>query len=334
VTRQGTGVSEGLISGWRAVRLTTDALSVTVLPDKGADIYQIIDRASGVDPLFKAPWGLQPHGASPRAGSEGAPFLENYEGSWQELFPNTNDACTYQGTPLEFHGEVATRPWDCVTEADDSTQAAVRLSIACRTVPLRLDRIMRVYHGTRELVLEERVTNTSPAAVDFVWGHHCVLGAPLIASGAELRAPAATIITPPEPWEDTARLKPGQRAAWPMARLRDGGMTDLTRVPGPEAASHDDVYLTDLAGGWVEVGHSELGLGFRLAFDHGVFGWIISWQPYGGTRTMPLRGAYALGIEPWVFGGNLQEALDAGSALRIDGHGTLETRLTASIRPW
>ncbi len=38
-----TGATEGVISGWRAVRLTSDTLSVTVLPDKGADIYEIVD---------------------------------------------------------------------------------------------------------------------------------------------------------------------------------------------------------------------------------------------------------------------------------------------------
>jgi hypothetical protein len=334
VTRPGTGVSEAVISGWRAVRLTSDAMSVTVLPDKGADIYQIIDLASGVDPLFKAPWGLQPPGASPREGSDGAPFLENYQGSWQELFPSTNDACTYRGTAIPYHGEVATRPWDWSVEADDDDQVAVRLSIVCQTVPLRLERIMRLRHGSRELVLEERVTNSSPGPVDFVWGHHCVLGPPLVAAGAELRTPAATIVTPPELWEDTARLEPGQRSAWPMARLRGGGQADLTRVPGPEAGSHDDVYLTDLDGGWAEVGNPALGLGFRLDWDPGVFGWIISWQPFGGAAAMPLRGAYGLGIEPWVFGGNLEQALAHGSALRIGGHGTLETRLTASIRTW
>ena len=334
MARPATGVSEGAISGWRAVRLTSDELSVTVLPDKGADIYQIVDRASGVDPLFKAPWGLQPPGAKPRAGSDGAEFLENYEGGWQELFPSTNDACTYRGAPVPFHGEVAVRPWNWWVEADDASQAAVGLSVECRTVPLRLERIMRLHHGARQLVLEERVTNLSPDPVEFVWGHHCVLGPPLVAAGAELRAPTATIITPPEPWEDTARLDPGQRSAWPMARLRGGGRTDLTRVPGRGAGSHDDVYLTDLDGGWVEVGQPALGLGFRLDWDPGVFRWIISWQPYGGARTMPLRGAYGLGIEPWVSGGNLEQALADGSALRLASNGTLQTWLTASIRPW
>jgi hypothetical protein len=88
------GLTETMLNGWRALTLTSDKLEVTVLPDKGADIYALADLESGIDPLFKAPWGLQPPGSPPREGSAGEKFLENYEGSWQELFPNTNDACT------------------------------------------------------------------------------------------------------------------------------------------------------------------------------------------------------------------------------------------------
>ena len=332
--RPGTGVTEGVVSGWRAVRLTSDTLSATVLPYKGADIYEIIDLATGIDPLFKAPWGLQPPGAAPREGSDGAAFLENYEGTWQELFPSTNDACSYRGAPVPFHGEVATRPWSVSVEASHGGLAAVRFTVECQAVPLRLERLMSLRPGERRLVLEERVTNLSPDTAEFVWGHHCVLGPPLIAAGAELRAPARTIVTPPELWEDTDRLEPGQRGRWPTARLRGGGSADLSRVPGPEAASHDDVYLTDLDGGWVEVGNRALGAGFRLDWDPEMFRWIISWQPYGGARAMPLRGAYALGIEPWATGGNLEQAVADGDALRLPGHARLDTRLTATILDW
>ena len=158
------GVTEAVISGWPGLRLTTDALSVTVLPGKGADIYELTDLATGVDPLFKAPWGLQPPGAPPREGSDGAAFLENYEGSWQELFPNTNDACRYGDAQVPFHGEVAALPWSVSVEADDGQEIAVRLSVDCRLLPLRLERLMRLRRGARELVLDERVTNLSREA--------------------------------------------------------------------------------------------------------------------------------------------------------------------------
>jgi hypothetical protein len=158
-----------------------------------------------------------------------------------------------------------------------------------------------------------------------------VLGPPLVAAGAELRVPCRAIVTPGEPWEHTARLAPGQRSAWPCAQGRDGGAVDLSRIPGPEAGSHDDVYLTALDGGWAEVRNPALRLGFRLDWDPGVFRWVISWQPFGGAHAMPLRGAYALGVEPWVSGGNLAAGVAAGEAVELAGGQALETTVVASI---
>ena len=96
---------------WEAVTLEDDDLSVTVLPAKGAEVTSLVHRQSGVDVLFSAPWGLQPPGSPPREGSDGEPFLENYAGGWQELFPNAGDPCEHRGRSLPFHGEVATVPW-------------------------------------------------------------------------------------------------------------------------------------------------------------------------------------------------------------------------------
>jgi hypothetical protein len=325
-----SGLSESMHNGWRALTLSSDLLEVVVLPDKGADIYALTDRASGIDPLFKAPWGLQPPGSPPREGSAGEAFLANYEGAWQELFPNTNDACAYRDALLPFHGEVATLPWSWSAEGGEDA-VAVRLSVDCQQTPFRLERLMRLPYGERALVLEESVRNTSAEPAHFVWGHHCVLGPPLVAAGAELRVPCRTIVTIGDLWEDTARLAPGQRSHWPAARGRDGDAVDLSRIRGPEAGSHDDVYLTDFDGGWAEVRNPALETGFRLEWDPAVFRWLISWQPFGGAHSMPLRGAYALGIEPWTSGGNLAAALDAGDAIELAGGGCLATTLVARM---
>jgi hypothetical protein len=316
-------IAEVDVSGWRAVRLAHAGIAVTVLPDKGAEIHSIVDVASGVELLFQAPWGLQPPGSPPREGSDGAAFLETYAGGWQELLPNANDACL----GLPFHGEVALLPWTW-TVVDELT---VRFEVSCRMRPLDLARTMRLDPDARRLELDETVSNRSGEPVELVWGHHCVLGAPLVGAGATLEVAAGTIVTIPELWEDTARLQPGQRSAWPIARGRDGGDVDLSHVPGPEAGSHDDVYLTDLAEGRAEVRNAALGLGFRLTWDASVFRWMITWQPYGGAHAMPLQGAYALGIEPWVSGGNLEAAIADGAALTLAGGASISTTLVAEI---
>jgi Domain of unknown function (DUF4432) len=322
---------EGERAGWRALTLRNGCIEVTVLPDRGCEIYEFRDRSSGVDVLFKSPWGLQPRGAPPREGSDGMAFLHNYGGGWQELFPSCNDACTYRGVELPFHGEVAVAPWDVNVASEGGETVELTCRVRCERTPFELERRMLLERGGATLTLRERAENTSGAAHELVWGHHCVVGAPFLEAGCRLHAPARTIMTLPEAWEDTARLARSQREPWPAALLANGGRTDLRDVPGPEAGSHDDVFLTDLDDGTVAVENPRLGRIFRLGFDRSLFGWLCSWQAYGGAHALPLAGSYALGIEPWVSSGNLEQAAAAGEAIELAGGASLETTLTATI---
>jgi Domain of unknown function (DUF4432) len=322
---------EGERAGWRSLTLRNGCVEVTVLPDRGCEIYEFRDRSTGVDVLFKSPWGLQPPGAPPRAGSDGMAFLHNYGGGWQELFPSCNDACIYRGVELPFHGEVAVAPWDVSVASAGGEAVELICRVRCERTPFALERRMLLRRGQAMLTLRERAENTSGEAYHLVWGHHCVVGAPFLEAGCRLHAPARTIMTLPEAWEDTARLAPAQREPWPHARLATGGRTDLREVPGPVAGSHDDVFLTDLGEGSVAVENPRLGRTFRLAFDESLFRWLCSWQAYGGAQALPLAGSYALGMEPWISSGNLSEAVAAGEAIELAGGVSLETTLLASI---
>jgi hypothetical protein len=319
------------IAGWQALVLESNLLRVAVLPQKGADIYSFIHKPSGVDVLAKTPWRLQPPDAPHRDGSGDSEFLWNYEGGWQELFPNVNDACVYRDQRVPFHGEVAMLPWQHEIIHADAGEILVRFSVQCRRTPFRLERQMRLKCGAAEVSLEEQVTNESAVAEHFVWGHHCVVGPPFLERGCRLHIPARTITTLPTIYEQTARLAPGQNSVWPSAQQREGGWVDLDLVPGPEVHSHDDVYLTDLTGGWAAIHNPRLDLTFSLQWDPAIFQWIVSWQPYGGAEAMPLTGLYALGIEPWVTPLNLEQAVTAGQAIELAAGATFRTSLSAGI---
>jgi hypothetical protein len=131
-------------------------------------------------------------------------------------------------------------------------------------------------------------------------------------------------------WEQTARLAPGQSETWPHARLRDGGTVDLREVPGAGEGSHDDVYVTGLEG-VATVTNPQSGLGFRLSWDPGLFGWVVLWQPYGGALEPPLTGSYALGIEPWTSRHCLADAIDAGEADELAGGAEVRTTVRAGF---
>ena len=103
-------------------------------------------------------------------------------------------------------------------------------------------------------------------------------------------------------------------------------------MPGAECGSHDDIFLTGLEEGTVAVENPRLGRTFRLGFDHTLFRWLCTWQPYGGAHELPLAGSYALGIEPWISS-RQSRGRPSPRARRSSSPAapSLETTLTAAI---
>ncbi len=316
------------LQGHRALWLENDFLRIAVLPDKGADICELVHKPSGVDFLMHTPQGLRPPGPRPPAD-----FLENYEGGWQVLFPSGGDACTHHGRPMPFHGEVAVLPWEWAAERDDGAETALCLGVRCRLTPFRLERTLRLRQGEAALSVEQRITNESPEPAEFVYGEHLVLGGGFLESGCRLEVPARTLYTPDPAYEPaTSRLAPGQREPWPLARgIQRGERIDLRHIPGPEAHSHDDVTLGDLASGEYAVTNPRLGLRFRLEWDARLFPYITFWLPYGGPEAPPLTGIYGVGLEPWTSRYNLEQAMAHGEAVRLPGGESLTTAMRATV---
>src|SRR3974377_1121168 len=104
--------SEITLNGCRALQLDNDLISVTVLPDKGADIYSFVSKPHNLDVLWKSPWQPRPGVPAAMAALSEAAWLDQYEGGWQVLFPNAGDACAYRGAALSFHGEASASPWE------------------------------------------------------------------------------------------------------------------------------------------------------------------------------------------------------------------------------
>ena len=237
-------VTEGEVGGWGTVTLANGRVAVTVLPAKGADIYALVDVPTGTDLLFKAPWGLQPPGAPPREGSDGAAFLENYEGGWQELFPNTNDPCVHRGRELPFHGEVATAGWAHEVVERSDAAVSVRFAVDC---PLLAASARAGHAAAGRASARSSCTRPSPTWAttpeQFVWGHHCVLGAPLVGRGRAAAHVGAHDLSPSprcgrtRPGSSPGSAAPGRRrgcapaAGRPVGRARARGGIARRRLP-------------------------------------------------------------------------------------------------------
>lgn len=311
------------IHGHSALYLENELLRVSVLPRKGADIFEIVHLPSGIDCLMKTPAGLRP----PGEGRQKA-FLDNYEGGWQELFPSGNAGCTVDGVAAPFHGEAALLAWD-VNVLADGAGAAVRLSTDTTIFPFGLTKTLVLQPGEPLLRVTWAVTNRGDRPLPYSWGQHLVLGAPFLEAGCTLDVPATTISTDSEILEPaTAVLAAGQAERWPHAAGREAGAkVDLRRIPGPEVHTHDDVFLGGLAEGRCTVTNPRRNLAVSLRWDAAFYRYLALWMPYGGSDAPPLTGSYGLGIEPFTSRDNLAGAIEAGEARYVAPGGTEETAL-------
>ena len=323
-------ITEGIFNGHRALWLENERVRVGILPHKGADIFEFQYTRPGTGPvqfLMKTPWGLKPPQTRPQAD-----FLENYEGGWQELFPNANDACQYGGLEIPFHGEAALAKWEYHVLPSPPEESILELCTDCRKLPFRLERRMYLEDSENRLFIQEQVTNIGNEPSHFVWGHHLTLGGDFLEEGCRLEIPAHQIYTPEILYEpETAHLQPGQATEWPQARARGGDTVDLRQIPGPGAHTHDDVIVGGLEHGCYRLTNPRLHLAFDLEWDVDIFPWLMLWQPYGGADMPPLTGIYGVGLEPWVSRYPLARAVEEGQARLLGPGESLQTELVAGV---
>ncbi|MGH2531438.1 MAG: aldose 1-epimerase [Thermomicrobiales bacterium] len=287
--------------GIRAVLLESDLVAVTVLPDKGADIYELIFKPRQLDVLWKSPWGLRRHaGGIPVAANSHTAWSDAYEGGWQEIFPSGGGPCVYKGVELSFHGEASTLAWDVEVGQDAGDAAEARFSVRLARSPFRIERVMRVEAGKPTLHLRERITNDGGEPVDYMWGHHPAYGAPFLSGACRIDTNAQTIRADDEYDPETNPMNLDGRSPWPHAE-RQGVTTDLSRVPDLNEPRAMLGYLGDFDGdtAWYGMTNTEFGVGVGLAWPVVAFPFAWFWQEMHATPGFPwYKGVYVMAIEP------------------------------------
>lgn len=295
----GCRINSYTIEGLRAFSLENRWLRVAVLADKGADIYEFLYKPRDVDFLWRTPNGIvNPSLGTPSIATSAGAFMDTYEGGWQELFPTLGRPTQYNGAEFGNHGEVALLPWDCSIVRDDPDGIVVVCEVRCRRSPFRLRRSVSILGDAPALYIEEELQNEGAQALQFMWGHHPVLGAPFLQPGCLLSLPGG-LVHPMRLDDDRFRAS-AAATPWPMYRPDEGYEEDLRYLPTPHPRFVDEFYVSDLPEGWWAMTNPHLGVGFALRWDKRIFPYLWLWRTLGPSAGYPwYGGTYTLGLEPF-----------------------------------
>jgi Domain of unknown function (DUF4432) len=320
----GCRITEFILQGHRCVTLENEKLRVTIIADKGTDVYEFLYKPRDIDFMWRTRVGLRERGSalatSPR---DAGPHNDFYEGGWQELFPNCGNLSLHQGAEVGQHGEVLLLPWRYHVIKDEPDEIEVRFDVRTIRTPFHLVKTVSLRQAESALRIHERVTNEGGQEVDFTWGHHPAFGWPFIDENCRVDVPACRIRTYAEYTPPGSRLKAEQSSDWPIAEAIDGGKVDLSRIPGPQAAAQDMVFLEGMTDGWYAVTNTRLRVGFALRYPADLFKKLWYWQVYRGGRDYPWWSAtYNIALEPCASLPVLSSAVERGEEVRgvsLDG---------------
>lgn len=301
--------------------LESAELHVSVDPAHGAEICDL-RTPGGPNALARYDWRTPIPAAGGGYGDSQNDWLSRYRGGWQELFPNTGEACEVVGVPLPFHGEASQARWEVVTHSQHSCELRTTARL-----PLLLSRRMTLADDAPTLHLEERVVNDSGLEQEFLWGHHPVFPA-IPGASIDLPTNCRAHAEPAFPSPFGSDPQP-----WPHLLDEAGDPHDLSRVPGE--AIQRVLYVTDLGAGWAALRQPAPQPGVALAWDAETFPCMWFWLQ-NGTSEFPWFGrARMLALEPQAAYpcDGLAAASRRGRAHRLPPHSSWETWLTITLLP-
>jgi hypothetical protein len=256
------------------VHLGNDRLQITVLPDLGAKIFDLIHLPTGQNFLWH----------NPRIEPQRYPVDANFDnywcGGWDDGFP-TCETCSHNGELYPNLGELRSIDWRLET----GSQTFVRLSTDGPISPVHASKEIRLVEDALEMRFA--VSHVGYAPIEFIWGTHPAYA---ITADCVLHVPARKGLVGQA--NHPILGNPGQSYQWPILKASQSSM-DMSRVlpPGPFAAGH---YAIELTAGWYAVEYPGRQTGILFEFPLEVCPYLWLWLSYGGWR-----GYYVAVIEPW-----------------------------------
>ncbi|MDA1278769.1 MAG: DUF4432 family protein [Chloroflexi bacterium] len=307
--------------GLKTIVLENELVRVTVLADKGADIYSFVHKPTDTDFMWRTPWGVRdPRLAESPTGDAASVWLDHYEGGWQTVVPHGGYADRVYGADFGIHGDVNTIPWDAAIVEDAPERVSAMFKAKSVRMPMTVTKTLSLAAGSAILSVEETVMNEGEQDLDFVWLEHIAIGPPVLSGKSRLFVPASRVLSHPESIDQNSKLEPSFEGEWPNVNAIDGSVLDFTYVPAKEDRSLDMAYMTGMSEGWYALLNEETNLGWAVSYPVDVFKYLWYWRNFGGGYGYPWYGrCYNAGLEPCTSFGNggIAQAQENGTAFNI-----------------
>ena len=287
--------------GLKAVVMENELLRVTVLADKGADIFEFVHKPSDTDFMWRTPWGVRdPSLFIPSSGWGEGVWHDMYEGGWQTIAPTGGYPGEYMGAEIGQHNESALMPWDCQILTDTPEQVSAKFWVQSYRTPYWIEKTLTIEQGSAALKVSESVTNLAEEPTECVWGQHIALGEPFLNAGCRLDLPGGSVYGLGDGSMPGSLLAAEARGEWPTAPAPGGDPVDLHKFPARSERIEDMAVFHELADGWYAVTDPNKGVGFGFAFPKSIFEYIWYWQVFGGKGGYPwYKRTYNVGLEPF-----------------------------------
>jgi galactose mutarotase-like enzyme len=255
-----------------ALNLESDRMRVVIIPDLGAKIVSLYDKAHQYEWLAPPMRPLKPT-------VYGANFVSQDMSGWDEMIPTIN-ACDYLEARLPDHGEVWSIPW----QVEQASEAAV-LSVSGVALPYRLTRSARLVDPDC-LELDYTLIHTGDQAYPYLYAAH-----PQFNADEQTR-----LVLPPEVTHiinvianDPAWGAVGTQHAWPEAVDRNGRAWRLDRVRSVENNACRKFYILPTEPvAWAALLHEGKCCQLRLEWSPVELPYLGLWIDEGSFNSVPV----------------------------------------------
>ncbi len=293
-------------------------LSLTVLPEVGAKIYDLLWKQGNKHVLWHNPR------IAPQTYAIEAEFDNYWCGGWDDAFP-TGDECVFKGQRYPGLGELRSLQWTMDSRRQDAGTDLIQLSTFGPISPVKVVKRVAIEDDAPVVRIQHSIHNLGPMDLDFIWGTHPAVA---ITPDTVLRIPTRHAIV--DQCNDPKLGRPGQRYDWPILET-EAGRIQMDRTRDIGANLFFGHYAVDLEAGWYAIEDARSGEGFLVKFPLEKCPYLWLWLNYGGWR-----GLYHVIIEPWTsLPVNLAEAVSkkTNRTLHAGEEFTVEIKATVYCKP-